>query len=537
MSSTPYSLYIEFPRLSAHWDQPGWPFGVVVAAGFQAAELCLRLVEEALADARPEAFAERRLRRYVALLADGLALERELIAAEPADPPEPFLDRSAGPAEAGAGLPTGFAALDRLDPAALERVARAFGTPAHYRIGVEEHLAAACGRHGVAGPVIDASRPRLRYRSVVRPDVVRAPRAVPPSGPEDHLFRIAHQITECWLRVARHYHDDAARLAGEGRWEPAAARAESAARAIDLASAAGQLLELMNLADYHPLSVRLRDASGAQSPAAQRLALLSRDLIRPLVAALARQGRSPADLLDRPGTALAEFRYLHAVQAVAKSCQAFFFMHYLLVTNVHGAHGAGTLGYAIRGIGERAIRPPMPDLDLERHQLSMIMHLRHAAEEGVDILRAETGDGPAADPDPDAVPCPPETIRAAVEAYFASVSDADAEAWAGLFAADGQFRLLPATRPYRGRGHLTTGFRSFAALFPKIRASYSELSIDGAGAAVRWEFDAVSFLGSPVRFGGTERFRFGPDGLIASATAEWDARAVADQVWADRKRP
>ncbi|WP_237529678.1 hypothetical protein, partial [Streptomyces sp. SID5770] len=67
-----------------------------------------------------------------------------------------------------------------------------------------------------------------------------------------------------------------------------------------MAIQAGQLLDLMNLADYHPLRVRLRDGSGAQSTAAQQIRSCGRRAYAPLAEFLRRQKKTLIDVLESP---------------------------------------------------------------------------------------------------------------------------------------------------------------------------------------------------------------------------------------------
>jgi hypothetical protein len=534
---SPYELYTRYPLLRSTWTtDPGWTQGVVVTAGYQAAELCLWLIDDALRDDRPAALTDRRLRRLAHLLVTGLETLHELLADEREVPPASHLRQDTADEESsgGSGASSAFRVLLALEAHEVSAVARAISSrPLPFRTGVESCVAEACDRHGVPRPGSDPRLPLLDHHRVVRPDVVRRLRATSPSGPEDHLFRSAHQITECWLRIAEHHFDLAERLAGEKRWAPAAEHAERAARAVDRAVDAAQLLDLMNLADFHPLSVRLRDASGAQSVAARRLTGAPRRLFRPLAAELAERGRTVATLLDTPETALAEYRYLLAVKTVGKTCQSFLFQHYLLALNVHGADNKGGLGYGIHQLAERALRPPLPEIDEQHHALSQIMRLRHAASAGVDVLRDEpAGDTRPPEVDGSEARCPAEVQRAVVDAYFRHVDARDADGWVALFEpVRGQLRDLRGTRPYRGSGHLKVYVHALFDMFPSIRSTCSPARIDGNTAEVAWRFEVTHELGAVTEFEGTARFHFDGDGLITLAETFWHPEAVAERVW------
>ncbi|MEV7283103.1 nuclear transport factor 2 family protein [Streptomyces sp. NPDC093252] len=524
---SPYELYIGLDTFRETWagcdSRPG---AVVWAAALQAAELCLRLADDALHDRRPAAFAPRRLERYVDLLAEGLALTLDLSRTAPPPPPRTLRHHPGG-----APVSPGMKILRALPARHLARLTALFHDPCPpFALGVEEALAAACRAPGVTGPRITPGTPRLDHRRVVRPDRVYALRTS--DGPEDHLFSTAHQITECWLRVAHHYLDLAVPAATAGRWESAADSLDDACRAARLASRAGQLLDLMNLADYHPLRVKLRDGSGAQSASAHRFTSAPRRAARPLLDSLTGDRILLQDLLDRPERSLERYRYLCAVKQLSKTVQGFLFSHYLLVLDVLGTHTRGSLGHEVSRLAEHAVRPAVAEIDQAHHDLAMVTNLRYAHTAGSTVLAHETNAGwNPYTPRPVGRPCPPAVMGEQVARYFRYIAERDTEAWVGLFhPRTGQIRDNPGTRPFRGRARLRVFLDATFAAFSEMKPRYRNLRLEHDTARVDWHIDAVSYLGAPLAYQGSETFRFAPDGTILSADAHWHPHTISEHL-------
>jgi hypothetical protein len=528
----PYELYIRLDPLAATWPESGdsWPGSVVACCGFQAAELSLRLVDDALSDARATAFPQQRVARFVGHLLDGLELTCRLL--RDFGPPESATTEGRGNAPS-----PGFAVLSRLDRAHVDQITRhvaaaSAGLP--FSIGIEEQLHGARRYHrlpalGVAD--VTPGVPVMDYAAVVAPSAVFALREPTPCGPEDHLFSTAHQITECWLHIAHHYLGDASAQASQRQWRAAAAALRNACDALSLAVEAGQLLDLMVLADYHPLRVRLRDGSGAQSRAVRQLRPAVRAAARPLWAALEADSLRLLDVLEQPTTHLELYDYLNGLKTIGKRIQSFLFEHYLLALGVLGTHSLGSAGYEIRKLAERAAQPIFPEVNQAHHDYVMITNFRHGESSGSIVLRNELAHGgdPYQVTDRPAT-CPRDIIEARIADYFRFIEQRKADEWVQLFdSVRGQLQDVPGTRPYLGPAHLKIFINGMFNAFTELRGTYSLPHVDGNTASVDWRFDAVSYNGQQVAFNGREDFLFTDDGRILKAVADWSPAHVARQ--------
>ena len=440
----------------------------------------------------------------------------------------------------------GLAVLECLDSEQLETITSRLTLACaglRFKIGFEQQLEDARRRHGL----VDLRRQNqgwdaaaMDYRAVVSPDVVFALREQAPCGPEDHLFSTVHQITECWLRIAHHYLAEAHTLAQGSRFADAAAAMSNACDVLPLAVQVGQLLDQMVLVDYHPLRVRLRDGSGAQSSAARGLGPALQKAAAVLWEALESLQVSVLDVLQRPNEHAELYQYLSALKCAGKRVQSFLFHHYLLTLGVLGTHSLGSLGYEIRELAERAVQPLFPEINQAHHDYVMLTNFEHGESSGSIVYRNELnyGHSPYLDP---AIPaqlsgCPNALVEAQVLAYFRAIEERDADAWVGLFdPARGELHDVPGTRPYLGQRRLRVFINSMFRAFREMHGTCSVPHIQGNLASVDWHFDAVSYHGVPSTLDGREEFVFDDAGRILKAVAHWQPSAVAQQWNADAR--
>ena len=528
----PHESYIRFWPLAALWPdgRTDWPESVIACCGFQAAELCLRLVEDALNDTRIEAFPAQRIARFVGHLIDGLELTGELLRST-------HLPASATTNQHNPVLSPGFEIVSRLNRTHVDQITSCFAfgmSRLAFRTGIEEQLREIRSQHGL--PPLSAFEPSpdvpvMDYPTIVAADTVIGLRESVPCGPEDHLFSTAHQIAECWLHIVHHCLNAACALAERRRWTEGANALTNACSTLALASQSGQLLDLMTLSDYHPLRVRLRDGSGAQSRSAQRLATVTRAAAQPFWGALHAYDLSILDILDQPLAHLDLYHYLCALKNVGKQIQSFLFQHYLLALSVLGTHSLGSLGREIHTLVERAARPVFPEINQAHHGYVMLTNFRYGENSGSINLRNElTHNGNLyAISDLPSV-CSPRIIEARIEDYFRYINERDVEAWVNLFdPVRGQMHDVPGTRPYLGKAHLRIFINAMFNAFTHMSGTHSKPLIDGNSASATWRFETVSYHGRPAAFDGREEFLFGQDGHILKATAYWHPPDVARQ--------
>lgn len=526
---TPYDLYINIEGLRRLWpNNPIIPADLVVCCGFQAIELTWRLIDSAHEDRRPEADIPQRLERYVDLITSSLRTVAQSIDAE--SYPVEILDNAAPRAKS-----PGFALVPLLSDRLARRITETyFSEFGHlpYDIGIGPQMSQMAQFIGSSGTSTAQPRPSLPYEDIVSPHDVYAIHRPEKNSPEDHLFAGAHQIVECWLRLVHHFLDESHSLAVEKDWDAASEMVRHAWSALDMATEASQLLDLMNLADYHPLRVRLRDGSGAQSIAARTVRSKARMAINPLLEELRGKGTSIIELLENPTRFSGQFKYLQRISRFGKKAQEFLFKHYLLALGVIGHRGHGSLGYEVNEMASRAASPVFPEIDQAHYDFAIITNLEHGASAGEIISRRERERGICVAPE--TTPCDllntSERALESVYEYFRFVSEGNAAAWVELFdPVEG--RISDAgSRPFIGRARLMVFIESFLADFPDVQAAVEKFEIKQNSLSVKWVYRITAYNGLRLTAQGVENFTFSERGKILTATSIWDPKDLAGQL-------
>jgi tryptophan 2,3-dioxygenase len=512
----PYELYISLGEVEAAWGAGSdWANESILRPGLCALELTFLLIRQASQDPRSMANQQKRVNRL-------LDLGRRQL-----DLLDLLLDDSPLPAAIAHGMPsqqTSLAALQAGPPAAAgtkrawTRWGQAYGLLAErlpYRLGL--------------GPA-DPAALYVPYDAWVEPDRLEALFRRRDFNQEDPLFATVHQIVECWLAIALRDLEGARSRAGEERWSEATGLIERVSAIFGFVTEQIQILDLMVLADYHPLRVALRGASGAQS---RRVALLTQTaagLPAPVEAMLARTGGTLLDIYRYPERHPGPYAYLESLSDLEKGLSGFYFCHYKLTSKVLGLSGTGTGGYEVRKLAARFVAPFYPVLDQARFDHTMVTNLRHGCVAGSIIQELERADGRHFDDAPGA-PIAAEQVGHVVEQYLRAIEAANVEAWVALFDEQGSIEDPAGSRPFVGHVELRVFFSGVFQAFRRLRLQAADVQVQPDGEVqVAWDAEAEAYNGRPVQFSGVELFAFTPTGKIRRARVINDPEVIAEQI-------
>lgn len=507
----PYEQYIELEALVRLWPEEA--DDTVLACGLQSIELLFSLLRDAVDDFRPPSLTGKRAERMVDLIA---ACLRETAAPYVAGAHRPTIanelpESLTTNAEVVACLPDNL--RTRLQFAHDEHF-----SPLPFVTGLEHYLSPPA--------VHNTTQPAIDYSNLVRVAELRAIRRRNPHGPEDVLFATVHQTVECWLRIIHHHMATAELQCRAGDWSGSARSVAWAARAMTVATDCARLLDLMVLHDYHPLRVRLRDGSGAQSRAAQRLPNIGRTMYQAFQQQLDERGLSVLNVLLTPDVHLQAHQLQAELQDFGRRCQTFLFEHYLLACSVLGVNNLGSLGYPMHQLAKRAAHPFWPALDQAKHDYVIITNLEHAEHSGSIILANELRFLGRPLPVPRQEPCSPDTMMVAAQAYFSCLEKRDADGWVALFEPDGVLRDSERSRPYIGHPRLRLFIEQMLNTFSTLSLQGLSATVAGNELHVAWTLRGVS-LGVEVTFSGREQFQFSAAGKLTDVLVDWDATQVS----------
>lgn len=116
-------------------------------------------------------------------------------------------------------------------------------------------------------------------------------------------------------------------------------------------------------------------------------------------------------------------------------------------------------------------------------------------------------------------------LRGLAEAYTAAWCGGDPERVASFYAEDGSLSVNGAA-PAVGREAIAEVARGFMTAFPDMLVSMDGLRVEGEGAVYHWTLTGTNTgpggTGNAVRVSGHERWKIGPDGLIAESEGQFD---------------
>ncbi|MEM8535332.1 MAG: nuclear transport factor 2 family protein [Chloroflexota bacterium] len=524
----PYEIYISLQPLTQLWhSESRWPLQTTVMCAFQSIELMLRLIDEVATTHETWLFPERRLERFVEVLLHEYRLTARLLRDLATSDDLIF---ASGYTDVSPGLET-LAFLHRNRVQAISDQFFLLFKELPFAIGVEEQLNILRQQKGLGRyPLSD--KPVLDYVRIVSPTQVMANRPAEVCGPEEHLFITIHQSIECWMHLVHRLMGVATTEARSGHWLAAAQHIEHASQCVYLTAELGELLNLMTLADFQPLRVQLREASGAQSKAVQQLPRLADTAYQPLQDALADEAIPMLHVLESPAQYQGYYAYIDALKNFSKQCQDFLFRHYTLTLSVMGTNTLGSLGYRINTMVERAATPLLKEINQAQHDYVIITNFRYGKNSGKIILQRELAAG--YNPRPGCVDGIQDAtiMHQRVKDYFHYIETRDGNAWVALFDQEqGQFCDAPGSKPYVGAKKLQVFIDSVFDTFATIKASLNDITIEGNQVSVAWQFDNTTYTGQRVSYGGVERFTFDAKGAILTATAIWNPADIAYQLW------
>ncbi|WP_170229539.1 nuclear transport factor 2 family protein [Polyangium fumosum] len=541
MDGRPYELYISLDDLAPLWSgTSGWENEAPLRAALVSLELVFLLIADTARDARAAAPRDERMSR----LWSGAVAQIRLLGDVLASTPPPTTLPPGAPSRATnlhvladlahhttkLGVPTRLVRqwADTYDATCAD---------VPFLLGLEPAIDALRAAHGLPERRPRTDVPTLPYDAWAAPLAVAALFQRRTFNAEDRLFASTHQGVECWMFLTLRALAAAESAANLRDWLAGARSIQQAACIVSSLAEAILILETMVLSDYHPLRVRLRDASGAQSRQFASALAAARRLFQRLDADRAERGTSLLTIYRRPEIHRDEHAFFEALTTLENRLSLFLFNHYKLAVRVLGTESLGSLGVEVQTLVDHFVKPLYPDLDRARYRHSVITSFAHGNHAGRIISDLERA---PADPPPAPPPAALDTsrMRAAVAAYFDAMRDMDLDRWVRLFATNGAIESPEGSRPFRGHHGLRVFFRNFMKVFERgVVVTERAVRIDAreGRAEVDWQLD-VRHQGIPISYTGTERFSFSPAGEIVRVTVLDDPRDIARQMLSGAER-
>ncbi|PWH84908.1 nuclear transport factor 2 family protein [Brumimicrobium oceani] len=345
---------------------------------------------------------------------------------------------------------------------------------------------------------------------------------------EDETFMMVHQISECWFNIGINELKTIERSLDNAELDSAEIeeKFKLTFKVLNYLSDNILLLDLMVLADYHPLRVALRGASGGQSMQAYELFKISKKLFEKFLILIEKENKNLVHIIENPKTEGDLLSIINNFTLLERGLKNFFFQHYVLTSNIIGSESFGSIGHDLVSLVGKFIQPIFKEIDQAKYDLTLKTNYQYGKIAGKLILEKE-----------DTIPAPTEkhtsdidTIIRVTDAYFAAISSFNQENWINLFAKDGFIEDPIGSRPYHGHQQLAIFFKGVIRFFSEFSMTIENMNIEEDCVKVFWNAKAKSYNNKEINYSGLEIFRINDSGKIMSAQVEWEPAIIADQL-------
>jgi tryptophan 2,3-dioxygenase len=345
---------------------------------------------------------------------------------------------------------------------------------------------------------------------------------------EDELFMVVHQISECWFNIGfnvlisiheQFKSEDVNFTESENHFK-------AIYEVLQFVSHHVLLLEHMILADYHPLRVALRGASGGQSHQAYMLVYLAKDIFKAFLNLLEEKKIGISDVLESPNTNVDLLSTIKHFERLERSLKNFFFQHFSLSSSIIGSRSFGSIGHEVVTLADKFVEPIFKEIDDAKYELALKTNFQYGESGGVLILDKEA-------------PCPVpnvnlltdhKVVHKVVNGYFEFISKLDLDQWVQLFSEEGYIEDPVGSRPYIGHKELAIFFKGVLRMFSKLCMTIERITINDYFVEVSWEAEATSYNNKQINFNGIEVFQISKEGKITVAQVYWSPESVANQL-------
>lgn len=346
---------------------------------------------------------------------------------------------------------------------------------------------------------------------------------------EDETFMRTHQISEYWFNIAiRELNEIAAYFqSGDTRSKDIIRHFKATYEILVFLSDHIMILENMVLADYHPLRVALRGASGGQSKQAHEIFGVARKVYGMFLMLLERENKTILHILENPRTETELHAIVNNFSKLERGLKGFFFEHYNLSSGTIGSKSFGSIGYDLVTLTNKFVQPLFQEIDDAKYDFTMKTNFQYGDTSGQLIHKVESFE-----PDFTEYGTTKDIalIEEVIQKYFTTISDLNMENWVGLFAEDGYIEDPVGSRPYVGHQQLSVFFKGVQRFFSEIDMIIEEKTIIEDGAEVKWKAQATAYNGKEISFHGKEVFQIGAKGEICSAHVYWGPSMIAEQL-------
>lgn len=528
-TSNPYHLYIYFDDLSGLWTpQTKYVNELLIKCAFQSIEFICRMIGDIQNDWRVTARKQERIKRLLRNIEGQLQLVSEVIDISA----EKELENILTTRETGYSNIDYLFSLDEDHTYSIKKLVDAFFQLSErlpHGIGIETRIEGLQSKFKLPKSIFTRES-FLPYEKWIQPEIINQMRDEQPFGPEDFFFLTIHQATECWLFLIFRFLSLAYKDGNESKWPSATFHLNCASRMFEHLEKQIQILEMMVLADYHPLRVSLKGSSGAQSKGAANVIKIAKNIIGPILKHLERKKLRLLDIYQNPNLYLEYYQHLEAISNLGTRISGFFFVHYQLALIVQGNDGLGALGRGIRILTKKFTEPFYEDLNSLRYDHNMHTNYEHAESAGFLIYQKEDRDSKLPRSMNESVLFSEEVLKDVIKNYINSLQSLDVDSLLCLIDDKGIIEDPPGSRPYIGHSELKGYFQNIAQTFNTLSFHVHHLQFERCEVALTWSGEGQIYNGKNIDFQGVSQFVVNEKRKIQSIKVNWNPKIVASHI-------
>jgi hypothetical protein len=519
MQTSPYNLYIDFEVLNDLFKSSNNKEENLLKCGLTALELSIKLLHSFIKETSDSS--NDKIDVLLKDIQSQLILLKTFVTPlEKQNPIQPYYsDAVAGLQE----LPATY--IDQV--ATITQLYFDVAQKAQLSLGLEQQINRIRIHFGLSTLHLEFKH-SLNYSKFISADVLQKLYTNHYYNSEDELFIAVHQVSECWFNVGLQELNLLIQLfqSSSSDLSTTVSIFKFLIKILLYSSDHILLLEQMVLANYHPLRVALRGASGGQSQQAHQLIYKATRAFSLFLARIQQEQLTLIKIIEAPTEYPLYLSIIKQFEKLERTLKNFFFQHYALSASIIGAQSFGSIGQEIVSLADRFVEPLFQELDQAKYELTLKTNFKYGETSGVIILAKENRTIPTP-PSQQVLPPPAEQT---VQHYFEAISELNASKWIGLFSKKGYIEDPVGSSPYLGSQELSVFFKGVQRTFAALNMTIKHKNIREESIEVAWQANALAFNGKKLVFEGKEVFRFDEQGKILSAQVHWNPSSVADQL-------
>lgn len=349
---------------------------------------------------------------------------------------------------------------------------------------------------------------------------------------EDYFFCIIHQITECWLNIFHILANKAKQALLNSAFIEGKDIIVVMNAILDFLTKNTELLDLMVHKDYHPLRVRLRDASGSQSVGARNLRIAITQLAKTFQANLEQSNLTLLAMLMGCEKYSDKYTLFSSLLKLIGNYRSFLLKHFILASNTIGQNTIGSLGYEVNQLASSFLKPLVPEFEQALYDFTVLTNFQHSDVSGEIVMQRYQEKNPDFYRfDIESCVLSRETMQKKAIAYFDFFENKKIDAWLAMFdSTHCQLKDHLTSKPYVGIDQVRNFVKTLLSTITEMHYTLSNEKYTDNSITVAWEATVTMYNEKVFKFSGDETLVFNPEYLIVAVEISWSAADVYAQL-------